>query len=282
MTSPSDFEEAVESVKRMLERLDTKEIHCHEIPELEEPTAPEGSAEATATDEASSEEVDTNVATENANIDSDGTESGDDFFQPHQYIIIAETSVGPNFTVRAVEGDAYFDVLANFSLVPAVAKFYDDGDYDHVDVEDLPDDHPLFLNFQQEQLEEMDTDIVSRVVEAVEALNNLDEEIKGEIIYQLTEIFTTASVKYVVHSTRKDGKGGIKGFKVFYRIFPYEDDFNLSTLNDVVERVRMATQRGKIFLKYSFQLDIDFGETTGGAKIEANPPSKSDTWEMRN
>lgn len=281
MTSFSEFEETVEQVTEMLEQLDTESVELHEVPEQGDPPE-EGESEAqdsqTTADRNPDEEPSSGKG-DNADRESSSEETG---YQPHQYIIQATTPVGPDYVVRAVEGEAYFDIIADYSLVPDIAEFYDSDELEDISVADVDSGHPLFLHFSRESLEEMEEEaseeMISRLYTAVEALDNLDEEIKADIIYQLTDIFTTAPVKYVVNSTREDGRGGIKGFQVFYRVFPYEDAFGLSDLNDVIEQVRMATQRGKIFLKYSFQLDIDFGEETGGNAVQANPPERASRW----
>lgn len=275
MYSSSDFEERVEQITEMLERLDTESVEVHEIEQKGEPQEEENQEQNVTegpTDEGEGES--------DAKEDEDGnTSESEEGYQPHQYIIRAETPVGPNYVVRAVEGSAYFDVIADYNLVPDIGEFYDSEDLDTISVSDLDSEHPIFLHYPRDTLERMEEEMgeeaINRLYTAFESLDNLDEEIKADIIYQLTEIFTTAPVKYVVNSTREDGRGGVKGFQVFYRIFPYEDEFGLDNLNEVIEQVRMATQRGKIFLKYSFQLDIDFGEETGGSSVQANPPQQS-------
>jgi hypothetical protein len=281
MTDFSDFEETVKQVTEMLEQLDTETLEQHEIPEHGVP--PEERESKTGESETSSGRPPDEQSNSVEGADNDLESSPDETkYQPHQYIIQVATPVGPDYVVRAVEGEAYFDVIADYSLVPDIAEFYDSDELKDVSVADLDPDHPLFIDFPRESLEEMeeegDEETIARLYTAVEALDNLDEDIKADIIYQLTDIFTTAPVKYVVNSTREDGRGGIKGFQVFYRIFPYEEAFNLNDLNDVIEQVRMATQRGKIFLKYSFQLDIDFGEETGGGAVQANPPERANRW----
>ncbi|WP_380675570.1 hypothetical protein [Salinigranum sp. GCM10025319] len=276
----------VEEIHQMLHQLDTESVEVHEIEQQGTPPEEAESLDTTEvvsgpTDEAETEDMNKSPAERDpeSGVEAD---SAPKQYQPHQYIIQAETPVGPDYVVRAVEGSAYFDVIADYSLVHDVAEFYDEDGLEAVSIADLEDDHPLFMELPQEILAraeaEGEEEMIARLCTGIEALDNLNEEIKGEIIYQLTEIFTTAPVKYVVESTRQNGKGGIKGFEVFYRIFPYEDGFGLKDLNEVVERVRMATQRGKIFLKYSFQLDVDFGAETGGSSIQANPPKQSTRW----
>lgn len=288
MTRSSDFDEVVTEVCGMLRSLDTDAVESNEFeekgtpPETSDSEADSDSRQAPA-DESTAGESDTSPDKTSSGSGAH-EESPQEEYQPHQYIIHTQTPVGPDYVVRAVEGQAYFDVIADYNLVPDVAKFYEEDSVENVSIDDLEDEHPLFLEISREALSEVETqgneEMVARIYTAIEALDNLDEDIKGEIIYQLTEIFTTAPVKYVVESTREDGKGGIKGFEAFYRIFPYNDEFGLQDLNDVIERVRMATQRGKIFLKYSFQLDVDFGEETGGKSIQPSPPKQSQRWEM--
>jgi len=284
MTSFPDFEETVEQVSEMLEQLDTETVEQYELPEQGNPPEerdPE-TQDSQTTPERSPDEESNSVEGDNTELESSPEENG---YQPHQYLIRVETPVGPDYVVRAVEEEAYFDIIADYSLLPDIAEFYDSDELDEISVAGIDSDHPLFIEFPRESLEEIeeeaDEEMIARLYTAVEALDNLDEDIKADIIYQLTDIFTTAPVKYVVKSTQEDGRGGIKGFEVFYRIFPYEDGFSLDDLNDVIEQVRMATQRGKIFLKYSFQLDIDFGEETGGSAVQANPPERANKWGIR-
>jgi hypothetical protein len=281
MTAFSDFEETVKQVTEMLEQLDIETIEQHEIPEHGVPPEerePKAGDSQTSSGRPPDEQSNSAEGTDN-DLESSSEETK---YQPHQYIIQVETPVGPDYVVRAVEREAYFDVIADYSLVPDIAEFYDSDELQDVSVADLDPDPPLFIHFPRESPEEMeeagDEETIARLYTAVEALDNLDEDIKADIIYQLTDIFTTAPVKYVVNSTQEDGRGGIKGFQVFYRIFPYEEAFNLNDLNDVIEQVRMATQRAKIFLRYSFQLDIDFGEETGGSAVQANPPERGNRW----
>lgn len=286
MTSFSDFDETVELVLDMLEQLDTESVELHEIEEQRDDTVQSGSETQGPSTHSERDEADAQDGESDQFEEADTSESLPEkaVHQPHQYIIRVETPVGPDYVVRAVEGEAYFDIIADYNLVWDIASFYNSDTLDTVSIDELDSDHPLFLDFPREQLVKMEeedgSEVVDRLYKAYNALDNLDDDVKADIIYQLTEIFTTSPVKYVVESTRENGKGGTKGFQVFYRIFPYDDKFNLADLNDVVEQVRMATQRGKIFLKYSFQLDIDFGEETGGSSVQANPPQKSTKWEI--
>jgi len=261
MSSQSELNEAIERVRELLEQLDSQDVEVHELPELETPPDEESMQDEGHEDGDSNDQPTGNEA-EEANQEVP--------YRPHQYIIAVEARVGPSFFVRAVDGDRYFDVLSEFNLAREVAEYYAEDDFEQVEIDSLPDDHPIFVNWSLEELQRLDDEKVSRLATSLEALDNVGNDIKGEIIYQLTDIFTRASVKHTIQSTRPGGKGGVKGFQVYYRIFPYEDDFGMSHLNEVIERVRMAAQRGKVFLKYSFQLDIDFGGTTGGSQVGAD------------
>jgi hypothetical protein len=278
MNLSSDFDKKVEQVSEMLEQLDTESIEVHEIEEKGSQGDPEDQDRSTGEQKKDERRERKSDPTNDEDNDS-GSSASEQGYQPHQYIIRAETSVGPDYVIRAVEELAYFDVIADYSLIPDIADFYETDDLETIALSDIDSDHPIFLDYSRESLEKMEEEVgeepINRLYTAFESLDNLDEKIKADIIYQLTEIFTTAPVKYVVESTQENGQGGIKGFQVFYRIFPYEDRFSLADLNNVIEQVRMATQRGEIFLKYSFQLDIDFGEETGGSSVEANPPQQS-------
>lgn len=171
---------------------------------------------------------------------------------------------GPNYIVICFPDLQFFEVRSGYNLAEDI-------------FENISEEKALEY-FEEQADEETDSEKLRR--RATEALlNGTTNQDKRDIIYQLTEIFTDAAVKYEVR--QMDG-GGISSFETRYKIFPYEDNFGISRLNDKIERVRMATQQGRIYLRYAFQLGVDFQEETAGDATDGYAPTQSDPVSVKN
>jgi len=188
-------------------------------------------------------------------------------------VILVNVPVGPSFVVLAAEDDRYFRVQTSYALWREMADAISvDQARDLVPGElreEIPEDHPVRQTVHPDELEEEEDRLP--ILAAFKVLDDLDEEVRKEVTYQLSEIFTNAEVKHVVDSTADDGS--VTGFTAYYRIFPYESEFGIRELNDVIERVRMAAHRGELFLRYAFNLGVDIGKTTAG---DPSDPTNTD------
>lgn len=194
---------------------------------------------------------------------------------PERFVILVETTAGPDFVLLASEDERYVEVQSTYSLWHDIAEEISEDHAielvpDEV-LDDLSDDHPINDLLYVEEIE--DREVLRRPVAALELLEQADKEVRKEIVYQLSEIFTNAEVKHVVDSPSETGAP--HGFNVYYKIFPFEDSFTLDELNSTVERVRMAAHRGTLFLRYAFNLGVDISRTTSGnLKADPKPPSR--------
>ncbi|AXR79653.1 hypothetical protein AArc1_3355 [Natrarchaeobaculum sulfurireducens] len=131
----------------------------------------------------------------------------------------------------------------------------------------IPEDHPIHASVPPEVLEEDDERRIL-ILAAFEILIEADTEVRKEIVYRLSEIFTNAKVKHVIDSPSETGAP--HGFTVMYKIFPYDDQFGPRELNDVIEQVRMAAHQAILFLRYTFNLGVDMNQMTAGT-VENGP-----------
>lgn len=164
---------------------------------------------------------------------------------------------GPNYIVLCPPELRFFDVRSRYDLARDIFENISES---------------KALEYFEGQLDDEVNSEELRERATEEILNGTTKQNKRDIIYQLTEIFTDAAVKYEVKQVEG---GGISSFETRYRLFPYEDDFNISRLNDKIERVRMATQQGRIYLRYAFQLGVDFQEETAGDATDGYVPTGS-------
>jgi hypothetical protein len=201
------------------------------------------------------------------NPDSESTDS-----QSLRKVIVANTVAGPEFAVVAEEGASYFQVQASYQLWDDFAEALSSDKVSELLTDELrngvPDGHPAQASVPPKLLQ--DPDKREPILAAFEYLDNLDQDLETELIFRLTEIFARAEVKHVIDSTAPDG--GVTGFTVFYKIFPYESDFGLRTLNEVVEQVRMATHHGSLFLRHTFNIGVDISKNTAGDPASPSVP----------
>lgn len=195
-------------------------------------------------------------------VDSEDSEgpaeytNSDQISEDDAVVLMVTEAVGPDYVVICPQESKYFIIQSGYNLFGDI--------YEHVSEEKARE------YFEEKEVDGGSEDL--RVGATVEILNSISKDEKKDLIYQLTEIFTDAAVKYQVNQI--DG-GGISEFDVRYRIFPYADDFTITRLNDVIERVRMATQQGRLYLRYSFQLGVDFQEDTVGDATDGFSPRSS-------
>lgn len=167
-------------------------------------------------------------------------------------------SSGPDYVVICIPRTRFFQIRSGYNLFGDLFKNISEKKAQEYFEEELDEDVGL------EELRRRATE---------EVLNGTTKQDRRDIIYQLTEIFTDATVKYEVKQIEG---GGICSFETMYKVFPYEDSFNISSLNDKIEQVRMPTQQGRIYLRYAFQLGVDFQEETAGDATDGYAPTQSD------
>jgi len=86
-------------------------------------------------------------------------------------------------------------------------------------------------------------------------IDSLSKEDNEEILFRLTEAGSN-----VFHETVTTEKGNIDGFRLFDQIFPYEDDFSHSDVNDTLRRVVSQGKLSMRFLQYAFGIEIGESE----------------------
>jgi hypothetical protein len=194
---------------------------------------------------------------------------------PKRYVILVDAAAGPDLVLLANENERYVKVQSSYPLWREIADAMSKERAEELVTDELvenpPEEHPIRSILHPEHFE--DSDGLRKPIAAIELLDQVNTEVRRELVYQLSDIFSNAEVKHVVDSP--SDSGAPHGFNVYYKIFPYEDDFSVSELNEVIERVRMAAHRGTQFLRYAFNLGVDISRTTGGEIMEEpNPPTE--------
>jgi len=200
-------------------------------------------------------------------------EEGEDRSRPPEsgmQVIIVDVETGPSFTVIAKPETEYFKIQSTYplwqdlaeALTPDAAKEFIPDEIQA----DIPEDHPIRSELAKGALEDEEHRL--RALGAFELLRRVDLDIRKDLVYQLSRIFTRAEVKHFVGSP--DSEAAPHEFMVEYKIFPYSDQFGYRELNDAIERVRMAAQRGTLYLRYAFNLGVDLEGSTAG-EIDSNP-----------
>lgn len=195
-------------------------------------------------------------------------------------VIIVEVNAGPNFIVIAQKSRAYFEIQSSYPLWQDLATALTSEEAREIVPESLqeevPEDHPVNAEIQLENLDDADERI--QVLGAFELLRRVDLEVRKELVYQLSKIFTRAEVKHIVNSP--DEKAAPHEFTVKYKIFPYDNQFGPQELNEMVEKVRMAAHRGTLYLRYAFNLGVDIDRNTAGdVDTEPQPPGEEGSLE---
>jgi hypothetical protein len=195
-----------------------------------------------------------------------GTAEGDDGAPDQNVRMVAvEAEAGPNFNILARPEDRHFTVQSSYDLWRDIASYLNENQVERlateVPDEGFADDHRI-RQLGPPPVDELDSDELHRRLATVEILDRISDDGRKEMIYQLSEILTRGEVKHVVNSLGRTGS--VTGFVAYYKIFPYDDRFDVSRLNDVIERVRMTTHQGELFLRYAMDLDVDMTQSTGG------------------
>jgi hypothetical protein len=231
------FEDTVDQLAQQIQDIGYKDTHVEQLP-----TPPEPDAEA----------------------DSHGGDAVE------RRVILVNAAAGPDFVLFASEDERYVEVQSSYPLWRDIANAISEERAEELVsddlIEDIPEEHPIRSILPPDQIE--DAEGLRRPIAALELLERANADVRKEIVYQLSEIFTNAETKHVVDSPSDNGAP--HGFNVYYKIFPYEDEFSIRELNEVVERVRMAAHRGTLFLRYAFNLGVDISRTTAG-DIEGDP-----------
>ena len=193
-------------------------------------------------------------------------------------VIVVEVDAGPNFVVISQRNEDFFEIQSTYPLWDDLATAIDPAEAREIVpenlLEDVPDDHPATAEIQLEDID--DADRRAQILGAFELLRGVELDVRKELVYQLSKIFTRAEVKHVVNSP--DETAAPHEFTVKYKIFPYESNFGPRELNETVEKVRMAAQRGTMYLRYAFNIGVDINRTTGGKINDSpTPPSEDGT-----
>lgn len=182
--------------------------------------------------------------------------------------------VGPEYTVVATEESRYFRLQSQYELWRDVANVLSQDSIDEYVSDVIEDSHPvrsIVPGFDElEQTEQR------RFAASMEILDSIPSESRRNIILQLTEVFTRAGLKHSVGAVREGS--GITSFTVFHRIFPYEEEFSISQLNEAVERVRMTAHMAELLLKYTYNLPVDI---TGSESGDVTDPGRLPTQTTR-
>lgn len=189
--------------------------------------------------------------------------------------VVAGTDTGPDFAVIARKSEAYFEVQSTYLLWQDIANELSPEKAKEIIPknirEEVPEEHPVRNEVVVEEFDDEDQRL--QVLGAFELLRGVDIEVRKELVYQLSKVFTRAEVKHIVNSP--DEKAAPHEFTVQYKIFPYDDDFGLKELNETVEKVRMAAHRGTLYLRYAFNLGVDIDRNTAGdVGSDPDPPSE--------
>lgn len=242
----SDFEDVIDRVAQQVRDIGYENAELEELPA---PSPSEGGAEQ----EESSEE------------------------EQERRIILVNAEVGPDFILIAEENTRYVEVRSSYALWSEIAEALDESKAKELVSDELqenvPDDHPIRSILPPDFIEESGEEL-QQPLAAFKILQQADSEVRKEIVYQLSEIFTSAEVKHIVDSPGETGAP--HGFQVYYKIFPYEEEFSIRELNEAIEQVRMASHRASLFLRYAFNLGVDINkETAGEIDGSLNPPQNN-------
>lgn len=217
-----DFLEAVETIAEFAEALDNEHIKRDPIPRPVDPEEEHGDDEA-------AEQAEGTLLT-----------------------IFPERNEGPVYRVVGFPDDRYFEIQSSFNLVGRIAQELDDETATEILAE-------FGGNYEEEYLrsfgEDLDDADIKCIAAALGWLDSLNDEKIDQLIYDLSEIFVSAPVKYRINAT--ESGQGISGFQTRERIFPYESEFSISQFNQAVERVRLPAHLGRLYLDTTFRLNTN-------------------------
>lgn len=207
---------------------------------------------------------------------SNGESADAESLSPSPQAIFANTQAGPDFAVIASPNQEYFRIQSSYPLWQDLAELLSPEKAAEIVpdglADDIPEDHSVRTEVPPHVLKDEDKRL--RVLGAFERLDNVDTELRKELVYKLSEIFTEAEVKHVINSP--SDYGAPHGFTVHYKLFPYSEQFGPRELNSVIEKVRMATHHASLFLRYTFDVGVDIGRSTAGdIAAEPSTPGRS-------
>lgn len=154
------------------------------------------------------------------------------------YRIEISRNESTKFVIRADPGIRPFVVSTSYHLTSDLASQLSEGD-----VNELVDRE----NISEDETKEQRA--------AKNIINSLSKEDNEEILFRLTEAGLN-----VYSGTYTTSKGNIDGFYLFDSIFPYEDDFSISDLNNTLRRVSSQGKLSTRFLQYAFGIEIGDSE----------------------
>jgi|GEM_PF-4253166 len=176
-------------------------------------------------------------------------------------VLDAEEPFGPDYRIFAEEGQRYFRIQSEYMVWEDIAEYLSLGQAEEfVNWNGIEEDH--YIHDFVTDFDDLGEEEKMKTMAAFEIIDDVGREEQRELVIQLVRIATNNSLKHYVSSLGE--AGGIPGFAVFHKIFPYEDGFHIDLLNRRVEQVRMGAHMGETFLKYAFQLPVDLAGTTGG------------------
>jgi hypothetical protein len=183
---------------------------------------------------------------------------------PRVFGILVEVEAGPGFYLIVEEETAYAKVQASYQLWQDIAAQIDPERAEKLvetaDDEPVPEDHPIRELIPVDEFE-IPAEERRSMLAAVNLLEGMTEDTRTELIYQLTDLFTASEVKHRVDTP--PNHRGITSFAVYDKVFVSES-VSLHDLSRTIERVRMATHRATIFLRYAFDLGVDMERTQNG------------------
>jgi len=166
--------------------------------------------------------------------------------------VVPEKGEGPIYHVVGFPQDRFFKIECHYSLVGAIASELTEKTATEILAEYPIDYEEEYLT---QFLREPDDEDLQCVAAAIGWLESLDSDQVDQIVYSLSETFASAPIKFRIHTT-PSGEG-IIGFQTHEKIFPYESDFSIRQFNKSVERVRLPTYLGRLYLKMTFNLGIN-------------------------
>lgn len=170
--------------------------------------------------------------------------------------------------INGNEGDRYFYVSFHYDLIIDLALELRPSriteireakwarEYSEQDIRrHVPDDVELVDGPEHQNLEGESEPRLSRdaIAAALDFVNNVDSDLNEEIVYNLVDIFSRVPVKFRVHSN--ENYDGLTGLTVRNRIFPYEESFSISKLNNAIVEVKAPGQMGMLFYQKAFGLN---------------------------
>lgn len=212
-----------------------------------------------------------------------------------------EESEGPNCYIEGQEGQRYFYVKCYYNLIPDLAGVLDsetvhekrkNSSIEYED-EELAAYFPSDVELVRDQTEatvlepgQADDDTTEddaedshseneavkiwrdRIEAALDTVNDVSKEDNQEIVFNLVDIFSDVPVKFRVTPTARKGLDGIV---VRERIFPYEDQFSIMSLDESLVQTRIPANMGQLFFQYVYDINVRQDET---GSIRPSPPKR--------